>query len=114
MLEQAITCEFATLTRRGTPVTFPLNPYLSDDRRTIDVSTGLSYPAKAERVRRNPKVTVLYSDMVGLALPQAPVVLVYGHAAVRDADLQANADKITLWIHLWCGDRPTGKDSEGK
>ena len=36
---------------------------------------------------------MLYSDMVGLGLPSAPVVLVYGHGAVRDADLQANADK---------------------
>ena len=33
MLERAVTCEFATLTKRGTPVTFPLNPYLSDDGR---------------------------------------------------------------------------------
>ena len=39
ILERAITCEFATLTKRGAPITYPLTPYPADDGRTLDVST---------------------------------------------------------------------------
>ena len=52
VFERSITCEFASLTRQGTPITFPVTPYLGEDERTLDVSTGLTYPAKAERARR--------------------------------------------------------------
>jgi hypothetical protein len=93
LFERAITCEYATLTSQRTPVTYPVTPYIGDDGRTLDVSTGLSYPAKAERARRNPKVALLYSDAVGSGLSHPPAVLVYGLAAVRDANLQDNTDR---------------------
>ncbi|HEU4998814.1 MAG TPA: hypothetical protein VFT68_07690 [Lapillicoccus sp.] len=88
-------CEYATLTRRLTPVTWPVTPYRG--ARTLDVSTGLSYPLKAERARANPRVALSYSDTAGYASGSAsgrpPVVLVEGLATVRDADLQANTDR---------------------
>ncbi len=93
VFEQSITCEFASLTRQGMPITFPLTPYLGEDERTLDVSTGLTYPSKAERARRNPKVALSYSDPVGAGLKQPPVVLVQGLATVWDHDLQANTDR---------------------
>jgi hypothetical protein len=91
VFERSITCEFASLTRHGTPVTIPTTPYVGNG--TLDVSTGLTYPAKAERARRNGKVALLFADPIGAAHGAAPVVLVQGHAAVRDADLQANTDR---------------------
>ena len=93
IVARALTCQFATLTGSGRPITWPLTPYVNDDRRSVDVSTGLVYPAKAERARRNPKVALLFSDAVGLTLEAPPTVLVLGRAAVRDSDLQANTDR---------------------
>jgi hypothetical protein len=93
LFERAVTVEYASLTRAGTPVTYPVTPYVGEDGRTLDVSTGLTYPAKAERARRNPKVALLYSDPLGSGLDGAPVALVQGLATVRDADLQANTDR---------------------
>jgi hypothetical protein len=87
----AITCEYASLTRSGAPVTVPTTPYVGQG--SIDISTGLTYPAKAERARRNPKVALLFADPIGAGTGAAPVVLVQGHAAVRDADLQLNTDR---------------------
>jgi len=51
VFEQAVTCQYASLTRTGTPVTVPTTPYVGA-LGTLDVSTGLTYPAKAERARR--------------------------------------------------------------
>ena len=93
VLDRSITVEYASLTRAGTPVMVPVTPYVADDRSTLDVSTGLTYPAKAERARRNPKVSLLYSDPLGSGLVRPPVVLVQGLATVRDANLQANTDR---------------------
>jgi hypothetical protein len=93
LFERAITTEYASLTARGAPLTYPVTPYLAEDGCTLDVSTGLTYPSKAERARRNPKVALLFSDPVGTRLSKPPVVLIQGLAAVRDADLQANTDR---------------------
>lgn len=91
VFERELTCEYASLTRSGSPVTLPSTPYVGNG--TLDVSTGLTYPAKAERARRNPKVALLFGDPIGAGTGELPVVLVQGHAAVRDADLQANTDR---------------------
>jgi hypothetical protein len=93
VLERSITVEYTSLTRAGAPVMVPVTPYVADDRSTLDVSTGLTYPTKAERARRNPRVCLLYSDPVGTGLVNPPVVLVQGRATVRDVDLQANTDR---------------------
>ncbi|MGS2643188.1 hypothetical protein [Streptosporangium sp. LJ11] len=53
---------------------------------TLGITAGLTYPDKAERARRDPRVALPYTG-------EAAAVLVQGRAAVRDADLQANTDR---------------------
>jgi len=93
VLERSIVAEFASLTASGSPITVPTTPYVEPGRRTVDVSTGLTYPAKAERARREPRVCLLFADPAGSGLTDPPVVLVQGLATVCDADLQANTDR---------------------
>ena len=92
VFQRAMTCEYASLTRAGAPITVPTTPYVGRSG-TLDVTTGLTYPAKAERARRNPRVALLFADPIGAGVRDGPIVLVQGHAAVRDADLQANTDR---------------------
>lgn len=73
-------------------MTIPTTPYVGPGS-TLDVTTGLTYPTKAERARRNPRVCLLFADPVGESMGSAPVAVVQGHAAVRDLDLQANTDR---------------------
>jgi Pyridoxamine 5'-phosphate oxidase len=93
VFERSVTVEYGSLTRSGRPVTVPVSPYVGADGKTLDVSTGLTVPAKADRARANPKVCLLYADPIGEGMNDLPVVLVQGHAAVRDADLQRNTDR---------------------
>ena len=71
---------------------FPSRPTRAAGR-PLDVSTGLTYPAKAERARRDPRIALLFSDPVGSGLVDPPTVLVQGLATVRDRDLQAGLDR---------------------
>lgn len=91
--EGSVTAEYASLTRTATPVTVPTTPYVGAGGRTLDVSTGLTYPAKAERARRDPRVCLLFADPVGAGVDRPATVLVQGLATVRDSDLQANTDR---------------------
>ena len=93
VFRRSVTAEYASLTRTGRPVTVPTTPYVNASGQSLDVSTGLTYPAKAERARRDPRVCLLFADPVGSGLDRPPVVLVQGLATVRDADLQANTDR---------------------
>jgi hypothetical protein len=91
--ERFITTELTTLDRHGHPITWPVIPYYSAGGPCIDVTTGLGYPRKANDARRNPKVSLLFSDPTGSGLERPPMVLVQGIADVDDRDLDANRER---------------------
>jgi hypothetical protein len=90
VMTSSLYTEFASLTGQGRPIDTPLFAFVGPGGDTIDVATGLAYPAKAERVRRNPQVGLL---LEGNGAPDEPVVSVSGFGAVRDADIQANVER---------------------
>jgi hypothetical protein len=88
-----VTTELTTIDRRGQPITWPVTPYYRHGAATIDVTTGLGYPKKANDAHANPKVALLFSDPTGSGLDDPPMVLVQGTAIVDDRDLDANAER---------------------
>ena len=89
--ERFITCELTTVDADKQPITWPVTPYYRQGGPTIDVTTGLGYPKKADDARRHPRIALLFSDPTGSGLEGGQRVLVQGTATVDDEDLKANA-----------------------
>ncbi len=91
--ERFITTEYTTIDSRQQPITWPVTPYYSKGGPTIDVTTGLGYPKKADDARRNPRVALLFSDPTGSGVDTGTQVLVQGTAIVDEEDLAANRER---------------------
>jgi hypothetical protein len=77
------TCEFATLTKSGSPVAWPTSGLVRADG-TILLTTSLGYPQKAFNVRRDGRVALLFSDPTASGLKQPQQILVRGDAVCPD------------------------------
>jgi hypothetical protein len=93
VFESFITTEYTSVDLSGQPVTWPVTPYYGAGEPTIDITTGLGYPKKADDAARNPRVSLLFSDPTGSGLEAPPAVLVQGTAEVDDSDLAANRER---------------------
>jgi hypothetical protein len=93
VFERFITCELTTVDARKQPITWPVTPYYTQGGQTIDVSTGLGVPKKADDASAHPSVSMLFSDPTGSGIDSGIKVLVQGTATVDDEDLKANADR---------------------
>ena len=91
--ERFITCELTTVNAAKQPITWPVTPYYDQGAPTIDVTTGLGYPKKADDARAHPSVSLLFSDPTGSGVESGIKVLVQGTATIDDEDLKANAER---------------------
>jgi len=93
VFERFVTTEYTTIDARGQPITWPVTPYYHGGEGCVDVTTGVGYPKKADDARRNPQVSLLFSDATGAGIEHAPMVLVQGTARVDEEDLRANRER---------------------
>jgi hypothetical protein len=88
-----VTTEYTTIDARQQPIVWPVTPYYYDGEPSIDVTTGVGYPKKADDAKRNPYVGLLFSDPTGSEIGSGIQVLVQGTAEVDERDYDANADR---------------------
>jgi general stress protein 26 len=93
VFDRFITTEYTTIDSRGQPIAWPVTPYYKSGDTTIDITTGVGYPKKAQDARRNPQVSLLFSDPNGSGIESGIRVLVHGTAEVDDHDLKANRER---------------------
>lgn len=80
ILDEYRTCEFATISRTGVPIAWPVVVDVSPAADRIVLTTSIAFPQKAFNVRRDPRVALLFSDPTGTGRADLPHVLVRGTA----------------------------------
>ena len=84
VLRQFRTCEMSTLAKDGTPITWPVLPFWRPEEGRFLITTSISLPHKAFNIRRNPRVSLLFSEPTASGLLDPPAVLLQGDAEAPD------------------------------
>ena len=84
VFEEFRTCEMSTLARDGTPITWPTLPFWHSAEKRFTITTSIGLAQKAFNVRRNPRVSLLFSNPTASGLENPPAVLVQGDAEAPD------------------------------
>jgi hypothetical protein len=90
-------CEFSTLAKDGTPITWPVSPLILPAADRLIVTTSIGLPSKAFNVRRDGRVSLLFSDPTGSGLSRPPAVLIQGDAVCPDAVQCSGPELDALW-----------------
>jgi hypothetical protein len=109
VIDKYFTCEFTTFSRDGSPVTWPVSPMLLEDGRFV-AGTSIGLPQKAFNIRRNPKVSMLFSDPTGSGVADPGAVLIQGDATAEDrivTDMLSNPD-LTKALETVMSRQPAG------
>lgn len=101
------TCEFATVTRSGTPIAWPIVSWQRPDGDIV-LTTSIGLPQKAFNVRRNPAVAMLFSDATASGLLDPPQILVQGSADCPDEIVGDVSTLPEYWVKLMSR-QPSGK-----
>jgi hypothetical protein len=91
IIDRYFTCEFTTLGRGGSPQTWPVSPRLLTDGRFL-VATSIGLPQKAFNIRRDPRVSMLFSEPAGSGVTAPGAVLIQGDAVADDAIVTSFTD----------------------
>ena len=111
ILRRYRTCELTTLSKDGSPVTWPLCARLLDDGRFL-LTTSIGLPQKAFNIRRNPKVSLLFSEPRGSGVREPGAVLVQGRATAEDkiiSDPSTVPELATYFVENIFARQPAGK-----
>jgi len=75
-----LSCELSTCSKDGAPVTWPIEPCYQAEKGQFLLTTSIGLAQKAFNIRRNPNVSLLFSNPTGSGLSDPPAVLVQGTA----------------------------------
>jgi hypothetical protein len=92
-------CEFSTLARDGTPISWPASAQYQAAEGRFFLTTSLGLSQKALNIRRNSRIAMLYSDPTGSGLVSPPAVLVQGDAVVPEEVVTSLRPIADYWIH---------------
>lgn len=102
------TCEFSTMAKDGTPITWPTAARFQPEQRRFVITTSIGLPQKAFNIRRNPRVALFFSDPTASGLTSPPAVLVQGDAEAPDTVVTSVEGLEEYWRENILGRQPAG------
>ena len=106
-------CEFSTIAKDGTPITWPLAARYQPEQGRFLLTTSIGLPQKAFNIRRNPRVSMLFSDSTGSGLKNPPSVLIQGDAKAPDEIVTAVDGIEDYWRESIFSRQPASKMMSG-
>ncbi len=103
------TCELSTLAKDGTPVTWPTEPFYQPEKGRFLITTSIGLAQKVYNIRRNPRVSLLFSDPTGSGLTDPPAVLVQGDASAPDEITASFTEELEEAGQVACRRQPAGE-----
>jgi len=97
-LENALICEFTVISPTGRPITHPLLPLYDSDESRLYVTSSVLFSKKLDHIKKNPKVSALFSNREGIRVSPYRTVLVKGNAKVGEEDIHHGWEKL---LPLW-------------
>lgn len=102
------TGEFSTLAKDGTPITWPITSFYQPEKGHFLITTSIGLPQKAFNIRRNPRVSLLFSDPTASGLVDPPAVLVQGDAEVSD-EINTWTEELNEFARVMFQRQPAGE-----
>jgi len=96
VFERYLICEFTSIDN-GKPVTFPLLFFYDANPPRFAVTSSILFSRKIEHMKKNPKVSLLFSNPEGSGV-EKHVVLVQGVAKCDDSDLDHGWER---YLPMW-------------
>jgi hypothetical protein len=102
------TCEFSSLARDGTPITWPVVGLWQPEEARFVLTTSIGLPRKAFNVRRDERGSLLFSDPTASGLQDPPAVLVQGDAEAPE-EIRTSPGHLREYWHKIFRTQPAGK-----
>lgn len=99
VFHQFRTAELTTLGRDGTPATWPLTAVYHPEQCEFLAATSIGLSQKAVNIRRNPHVSLFFSEPRASGLRNPPAVLVQGDAVAEDVTTLDGIED--LWAKIY-------------
>ena len=103
------TCEMTTLSKDGTPITWPIEPYYQSEKGQFLIATSIGLAQKWHNVRRNSSMSLLFSNPISSGLVDPPAVLVQGNAHPRDEIFTSFAGELAELGRQVCSRQPAAE-----
>jgi general stress protein 26 len=87
VLDGSLVAILTVVNDRGRPVSHPMLPLYDRSNKKLYFTSSILFSKKLEHIKRNPRVSVLFSQREFIRSPSYHVVMLKGDARVIDEDL---------------------------